>query len=357
MPHRNHPAARPLRSLYLTLAALVSASCVPTTPATSPQAVARVAADTTPHVRPATFSDIRAEVAPLDESSALPSALHIAELRTTALPARDRELRVWSGLVVGYPHSGLVLRVHGDAIEGTLVRYWPVNDTAFADAPAEGEDALDSEALYAWHEAGRCGPLDRGEDAVACVVQLRRQPDWRALLAALDSAHAWTLPDESELPRHGLVIDGWRLRVEARQGDSYRRYQYANPNALPLPEGKAATYVGWLVDSLMLHYARPSAAYRRFRGQLALGRDTSDFTACGEKAPVYMGGDFRRVIALVADSTWQRRGTPAHRFYVEGWGTLGPERRQRRGSRVYSRSWAVDTITTVRESGPGGCER
>lgn len=341
---------RKLSFLLVALAACGAASSSSRSASPPP-----VEAPEVPPPRPAVFSDIRSEVAPLDETDAIPPALRIANLQTTALPDGDRELRVWSGLVVGYPHDGLVLRVHDGVATGKLVRYWPVNDSSFDREPQPGEDRLDMEAQYAYHETGRCESIQRGPEAVACFVRLRREPEWGAVLAALDSANAWTLPDESGLKRRGITIDGWRLRVEARRGSDYRRYQYTNPQYVQPPEGQHAHRIGFLLDSLMYHFARSSSAYRTFRGHYAIGRDTSDFVGCEGGTPAFMTVERAELLAMLGDSATRARNPGTRRFYVEGRGTLGPERRQRRGSRIYQRSWAVDTITLSRAPGEGDC--
>ena len=84
---------------------------------------------------------------------------------------------------------------------------------------------------------------------VACTVQFAREPDWRTLLRVLDSVNAWGLPDEREVPSRGMTIDGWRLRVEARQGATYRQYQYHNPEVYRPPEGPNALRLMQIVEN------------------------------------------------------------------------------------------------------------
>lgn len=310
---------------------------------------------TAPFLEPQAFSDIRAEVDPIDESDALPAALGIPILRTSSLANGDREIRVWSGLVAGYPHNGLVLHVHNQSIVGQLVRYWPVNDTAFDVKPGTGEDPLNLEVLYAYYETGRCASVRRGPEALACIVQLRSGPDWRAALAELDRVNAWTLADESALSRHANMFDGWRVRVEARDGATYRRYQYSNPGYIPLPEGQRALGIELLVDSLMQYYARPPEALQYFRGHFSYGRDTSDFVSCAGGEALYMRGNPREFTRAAGDSSWHNVGTTAHQFYVEGWGTLRLPHHERVGRRVYARAWSVDSVFVMRAPSPDDC--
>lgn len=182
----------------------------------------------------------------MDETVALPAALDLPSLQKQGLPSGDREIRIYTGLVVGYPHNIVIVRqsggVHGP-VTGKLARYWPTNDSSF-------HAELDLEKRYAELEANHCERPRRGTEAVACYVHLRHEPDWRALLARLDSVNAWTLPDESRVPHRGMVIDGWVLRVEARRDTSYHRYQYHNPEIYRPPEGEEAAQVLFIADSL-----------------------------------------------------------------------------------------------------------
>ena len=182
----------------------------------------------------------------MDETIALPAALDLPSLRAQALPAGDREIRLYAGLVIGYPRNVVIVRQSGGAqgrVTGRLARYWPTNDTSF-------HAEMDLEKKYADLEAHHCERPRRGAQAVACYVRLRHEPDWRDLLARLDSVNAWTLPDESRVPHRGMVIDGWVLRVEARRDTSYHRYQYHNPEIYRPPEGEEASQLLYMVDSL-----------------------------------------------------------------------------------------------------------
>jgi hypothetical protein len=194
----------------------------------------------------ATLYDVRGEVSPLDESSALPEALNIPSLRTQPLRRGDREIRIYTGLVIGYPHNVLIVRQSGGVdgpVSGRLARYWPTNDTSF-------HSEIDMAQRYASMEARHCERPHSGAQAGACYIRLRREPNWRALLAQLDTIDAWSLPDESKVPHRGMVIDGWVLRVEARRDTSYHRYQYHNPQIYRPPEGANATRLMAIVDSL-----------------------------------------------------------------------------------------------------------
>jgi hypothetical protein len=295
-------------------------------------------------LRPSTFYDVRAEVAPVKESELLPAALGLPSLENGALPPRVREIRIYSGLVIGYPHSALIVREEGGTngrASGRLVQYWPVNDTAFT---------LDAEALYTRSTAGRCDEPRRGVSVVACTMRFEREPDWRALLRMLDSVNAWSLPDETQVPSRGMTIDGWRLRVEARRGASYRQYQYHNPQVYRPPEGPNALRLMIIVDSLY-RYTRPPRDLQFMRGIYLYGPDTSDFVRCGRpEKPGLFRGQLGPIKAFLGDSAWKARRAPSRALEVEAWVRRTTVDEEQRGPRYYPRAWEVDSIMAVRAS-------
>jgi hypothetical protein len=307
-------------------------------------------------LEPRSLYDIRAEVAPLDESVVLPEALALPSLKARPLPRGTRELRVYTGLVIGYPHSGLIVRQEGGVngrVTGRLIRYWPVNDRKHF----RNDDDIDLEARYAALEEGRCDPPRRSAKAVACTVRFTREPDWKALLRALDSVNAWGLPDGSKVPSRGMTIDGWRIRAEARRDTSYHQYEYQNPQVYRPPEGPNALRIMWLVDSLF-RYSQPPKELRHLRGIYRFGKDTSDFTPCD--LPALTGlfqGALGPVRALIGDSAWKAPSTPARAFEVDAWVRRRLNVDRERSTRLYASTWYVDSITAVWENPTRRCER
>jgi hypothetical protein len=304
-------------------------------------------------MRPSAYYDIRAEVAPLNESELLPPALGVPSLKSNALPEGSREIRIYSGLVIAYPHSALIVRQEGGArgkVSGRLVQYWPVNDTTFS-------KDFDSEALYTSATAGRCDEPRRGGTVVACTVRFAREPDWRALLRVLDSVNAWGLPDEREVRSRGMTIDGWRLRVEARRGASYRQYEYHNPQVYRPPEGPNALRLMIVVDSLF-RYTQPPRDLQFVRGIYLHGPDTSDFVRCAkaEKAGLFRG-QLDPIKAFLGDSVWKARKAPTRALEVEAWVRRRPGNEEREGRRYYPRIWQVDSVTAVRASPTPSCRQ
>jgi hypothetical protein len=315
-----------------------------------------LAAKTTPPIptallRPSTFYDVRAEVAPLDESALLPAVLGVPMLKTSVLPRSVREIRIYTGLVIGYPHAALVVREEGGRagkVTGRLVQYWPVNDTVFT-------KEFDSDALYTAAVAGRCDTPRRSASAVACTVRFPRQPDWRALLRELDAVNAFTLPDGSQVPSRGMTIDGRRVRVESRRGTTYHQYEYHNPEVYRSPEGPNALRVMSIVDSLF-RLATPPRALQHVRGIYLYGRDTSDFVRCGRpEKPGYFQGQLGPIARLVGDSAWRARPSPSRAFMVEAWVRRRQVDEELPNRRFYPRTWQVDSVTAVKAVTSRGC--
>jgi hypothetical protein len=292
--------------------------------------------------------DIRGEVAPLEESKALNEPLGLSRMRTTPLPKSVREIRIYEGLVIGYPHSGLIVREENGKASGRLFRYWPVNDTTF---PEVG----DGEARYAKDEAHRCNAPVRGKEAVVCIVRFTSEPDWRALLASLDKLHAWDLPDESRVRRSQNVIDGWVIRVEARRDTSYVRYQYHNPGVYEPPYGPSALAIMQLVDSLF-RYTPPPANLQYVHGILLFGRDTTDFTVCGQNTdPGLMDGMIFPIAKFIGDSAYRSHIAPTAAFEIQGWARRGSETKERY-KRKFSTTWYLDTMTVVKPAPARACK-
>ena len=297
---------------------------------------------------PISRSDIRAEVAPLEESKTLNEPLGLPRLRTTPLAAGVREIRIYEGLVVGYPHSGLIVRERNGIVTGRLFRYWPRNDTTFT----EGHDF---EALYEKDEAHRCETPVRGKEASACTVRFVKEPDWRALLVELDRLHAWELPDESRVPKSQNVIDGWVVRVEARRDTSYTRYQYHNPDVYAAPYGPAAWHVMHIVDSLF-RYTTPPPNLQYVHGILVYGRDSSDFAGCGNLRDVgLMDGMIYPIAKIVGDSVYRAHIGPTAAFEIQGWARRGDEPKERY-KRKFSTTWYLDTMTVMKPAPTRVCK-
>jgi hypothetical protein len=89
-----------------------------------------------------------------------------------------------------------------------------------------------------------CGPISRWEDTDACVVQWRAQePDWRRVLARVDSLSVSTLVTP-EADNRVVRTDGFHVVFEVLAGSAYHTASFRNPRAdATSHEGRAAMIV------------------------------------------------------------------------------------------------------------------
>jgi hypothetical protein len=277
-------------------------------------------------------------------------AAGLAPLRSTPLPAGEREVRLWTGGSLGYPrHLYRVRTREGRVVEGELIDYWEM------DRDQTKPDSTRYEALIRYHEAGRCGAVTTASGMEACRVLFTRAPDWAGVLARADSAGLWTLRDESELPQR-IYIDGWSMTVELRDGAGYRTYHYGNPreDSSHTEYGRALRIVRAFrqADSL----ARTPDVLRVYRGLYASGPRLSEFRPCGEDVAWHMDGDLRGL--PYASSGRPRADTTVvgvRRVYVEVRGMLAPAWLARQWRSEYPRILTVREVLSWREWDPALC--
>jgi len=333
--------------LFFVTVATVCGSCV------RAQTMSRETQDTKREIPPRLLIpisryDIRGEIAPLEESKTLNEPLGLPRMRTTPLPPGVREIRIYEGLVIGYPHSGLIVREQNGQVTGRLFRYWPRNDTAFT-------EKIDFEASYEKDEVHRCGPPVRGKEASVCTVRFTREPDWRALLSDLDRLRAWDLPDESRVPKSSNVIDGWVIRVEARRDTTYTRYQYHNPDVYQPPYGPSAHQIMRMVDSLF-RYTPPPPNLQYIRGVLIYGRDSSDFTACSNRDDSgFIEGMLYPIAKVIGDSAYRSHIAPTAALEIQGWARRGDEPKEHY-KRKFKTTWFMDSMTVARPAPTRTCQ-
>ena len=310
-----------------------------------------------------TRSDIRAEVAPLQEQREVANAMGWPTLATNQLPDSVKDVRVFRGLLIGYPHDALRLVEQSGAVTGSWVRYWQrdprpsakrANEPAVRTSPDEFLLGLDSAIRE--DQRGRCGPFRVGEHAVACELRFTSKPDWAKVLAATEGARVWQLADGTSLPRR--VIDGWGVWVEARHDSTYRAYYYNNPGAYALADARDALRLLTEVDSLEPLVA-PGTRYQPFRGYYLNGRGVSDLVPCGGGERLRLDGDLSAIAALVGDSVWKRPDHATLLLYIEGGGVRSAAQGRPVGPRAQAASatpsLTADAITAVQEATPDRC--
>ena len=266
-------------------------------------------------------------------------------LRSESLPRGVREIRVWLGGGFGWPQELFRLVDRNGSISGEYIRYWGL---ANPDSAPETETFA---ALMRYHEAGRCGPVSRGPKAEACRALFHTDPDWAVMWRVADSIGAWSLPDASSLSGGRMVLDGWGITVELRDGDTYRAWSYSNPDVQPWPEAaKASAFARalWKIPALM----RRSAAQVEFIGRVDVGSDSLEFVPCTGGGPWLLQTHDPRMVRT-------RAGRPTSGPYrVEVRGTLVPEFVVRRWWQVsprFQRALQVDSVLALSPWTSAGC--
>lgn len=204
-------------------------------------------------------------------------AAGLTPLTTTLLPAGDQEIRIWIGGGIAAVEDFYRIIRRDDQVSGERFMTWNLGDRGGAEP---GEPDFNAVLLYSM--AGQCGHVGRAGYAHACRVRFITDPDWKAILERMERAQLWTLPDESELPEtNRMVMDGWGLLVEVRNGATYRAYHHGNPDAYEHPVSRRAVEIADALDPLGALMAPPENR-KRYRGLLTLGPQLSEFTPCGE---------------------------------------------------------------------------
>ena len=168
------------------------------------------------HVEQATHADER--------SVRVARAAGLVALADAPLAPGDREARIWldRGLVNPFWMYRLVSR-NGRAT-GELVFYWY--------APQAADSGFDH-GVRAWI-GDSCDRMVIAQDVRVCHGRFAHAPSWGALLRTVDSLGLWTLPDPATLPRdHVLMLDGSIVRVELRDGGTFRSFDYGFPGGHP----------------------------------------------------------------------------------------------------------------------------
>lgn len=159
-----------------------------------------------------------------DRLARVAKAAGLVPLSEAPLAPGDREARIWldRGLVNPFWMYRLVSR-HGHAT-GEIVFYWfgsQVADTGF------------DRGVRGWI-GDSCDRFASVQDVRVCHGRFAHTPRWRTLLDSVSSMGLWTLPDPATLPRdHVMMLDGSIVRVELRDGDTFRSFDYAFPGRHP----------------------------------------------------------------------------------------------------------------------------
>jgi hypothetical protein len=204
------------------------------------------------------------------EQGDIAALARLSLLRVERLPSGDREIRVWFAMASGAPD--LLLRVSsrgtGKGPGGELWAWWPLPSGDGDRSLAGTAGDLNNRTRDSVQARVQCAALYRAGGNEACRLRLRQEPDWRVVLAQLDSLRAFTLPDQDALPRADSLVrvaertrlaENMMVTVEVLDGAVYRTYSYTNPRSLPQSEAQRAAAIVDMMAGLAARARRPDA--------------------------------------------------------------------------------------------------
>jgi len=195
--------------------------------------------------------EVRAQTDPFDLVFR-PALVDVAE--ASGLPRLDsaavsssvrREIRIYTGFGLGFPHEVVRLWEDGRGVRGQLGVFWPTGE------PRRGYSSPDEERIHRAELRAAQTRLRAHVDTmfdcratmqsrVMNVCWLDERPDrvvWARLLAQLDSLGIDSIPSPTTR-RHG--VDGWTIIVEVRRTTGYRSYYYWAPEVSSADAGERA---------------------------------------------------------------------------------------------------------------------
>ncbi len=172
-------------------------------------------------------------------------SVNLVPLNTKSIIEGSKEIRVWVGFGIVSPEDLVIINIDEKGkISGKKVLIYNRDPDNW-----EGEEeALDEflEDMYL-----RCDVIGIHNHVESCGIKQNEIYDWSKIYDKLESFDIWTLPDESALPKpEVLVLDGFAVVVELREGNSYRAYHYGNPGFRKGTEAARASEIMSFVMSL-----------------------------------------------------------------------------------------------------------
>ena len=216
-------------------------------------------------------------------------AAGLRPLRERSLPSGSRELRIWIGGGITIPEDLYRIRIDNGKVTGQWIRYWDRKGRF------EWRSEVSQGAMMRYTFDGVCDRIGTAGNVDACVTRFTKTPEWASLLRRVEADSVWTLPDQSEMPPDSImVMDGYAISVEARDGATYRHYGYANPDA---HANAGARHAAAIAKSVAVLWPLAAASKQRkvYRGRftaedghyaLAICRDTTKWGLDGDLAPL-----------------------------------------------------------------------
>jgi hypothetical protein len=294
-----------------------------------------------------------------DDFDGAARAAHLEPLRDTRLRSGEREIRIWTQVEIGVPKHLYRFTERNGRVRGERIEYWSVGplDSSLGERP--GETMHD---LMIYGQRGRCGGFATASKTAICRVRFRREPPWDAVLHAAESHDLWALPDPSTLPSDSvMVLDGWTMVVELRDGPRYRTYRYNNPEShAKWPSAARAREVARTLSGIDSLAVQPDA-WRTYRG-ITTGRYSSAFRSCdGDEWEFH--DELRSLAKRTPPNVWS--GVPSLAdstsndgalYEVEVLGELSPDWLARRWESKYPRVLQVFELRAIRPAAsPSRC--
>ncbi len=281
----------------------------------------------------------------------------LTPLREMHLRAGEREVRIWTQIEIGVPKHLYRFTERDGHVRGERIEYWSIDRHSFPDE-RPGETMHD---LMLYSQKGRCDGFTTSAEMAICRVRFRREPPWGVVLRDAASHGLWTLPDPSVLPSDSLMmLDGWTMIVELRDGPRYRTYQYNNPDAhTKWPSASQANEIAHALSGIDSLTHLPDV-WRIYRG-VTTGRYRSAFRSCdGAEWEFY--DELRSLTKRTPAGVWSNVPALADSiardstlYEVEVLGELTPEWLARRLESKFPRALQVMELRAVRSSPSGGC--
>ena len=213
--------------------------------ASSPQFV-----DSFPPIRPLNILD---DTVPDLAAGAMARAAGLRPLYEYGAQSR-REIRLTANFGLGAPDVLIVMRQDRGGIKGAVFHAYG--------RPFRHGDRVDTTALANAARQSRCtDPRVMDESAISeqrnyqhvtivCRPRFRRSPNWKNLWRTLERLDVWTLPDDEELTRSGVIgTHGACIAVETFNG-RYRRVEHCEGSLVASPESTRAEILVTLVKGV-----------------------------------------------------------------------------------------------------------
>lgn len=182
----------------------------------------------------------------LDHYDRAAHAAGLVPLRARTLPAGLREVRLWFSAGPGIPNTLVRVLDGPEGVRGEIVYYFPTGPIPGTEDPVRRfEDLLRprlQDHCTGFRIVGSFGTCRRTRPA---------PPDWADVLDRAEEAGLWTLPDESATDRSIIVLDGWAMNVELRDGEAYRAYRWSGLGFDDTPEAVRATRVACVFNTAL----------------------------------------------------------------------------------------------------------